>query len=359
MDLYVILGLPHGATEADIKRAYRRLARRFHPDINPGDRTAAQRFREIAEAYETLIDPDRRSMYDSGHSPRGDERRTSGFEGFDFSSRGVDHSATFGDLFAEVLSAHGARPAAPERGADLHQNHQLGFEEALKGTTRPVTVTRRENCRGCNGIGRIRAANAPCSACQGAGAVRSVRGHMVFSRSCPACSGTGKQQPRACDVCSGAGQVTRSEVVQVRIPPGIRDGDRVRVPAKGNEGRFGGDPGDLYITVQVASHPVFRREGDDFHMVLPVAVHEAALGARIDVPTPDGGTTRLRVPPGTQSGQRFRLRDRGAVSARDGRRGDLVIEARLMLPRVLDERSKELLREFGRINGENVRAETG
>jgi molecular chaperone DnaJ len=182
---------------------------------------------------------------------------------------------------------------------------------------------------------------------------------MVFSRSCPACSGSGKQQPRACDICTGVGQVTRSEIVQVRIPAGIRDGDRVRIPAKGNEGRFGGDPGDLYITVQVDPHPLFRRDGDDFHMVLPIAVHEAALGARINVPTPEGGTARLRVPPGTQSGQRFRLRERGATAARDGRRGDLVIEARLMLPRVLDERSKELLREFGKINGENVRGETG
>ena len=152
--------------------------------------------------------------------------------------------------------------------------------------------------------------------------------------------------------------MTRSDVVQVRIPAGVRDGERVRVPGQGNAGAHGGGRGDLYITVQVPPHPIFRRDGDDFHTVLSVALHEAALGARIDVPTPEGGTVRLRVPPGTQSGQRFRLRERGAVSTRDGRRGDLVIEARLMLPRVLDERSKELLREFGRINGENVRGET-
>lgn len=356
MDLYVVLGLPHGATEADIKRAYRRLARRFHPDINPGDRTAAQRFRQIVEAYETLIDPDRRSRYDSGTSLH-DARKTSGFEGFDFSARGVDHSATFGDLFAEVLSARGSKAPAAERGADLHQTQQLSFEDAFNGTTSTVTVTRRDSCRGCGGTGRTRASAAPCPACQGAGAIRSVRGHMVFSRSCPACSGTGQQQPRACDGCMGSGHVTRSEVVQVRIPAGIRDGERVRVPGKGNAGRHGGEAGDLYLTVHVPPHPVFRREGDDFHLVLPVALHEAALGARIEVPTPDGGTARLRVPPGTQSGQRFRLRERGAFSTRDGRRGDLVVEARLMLPRVLDERSKELLREFGRINGENVRGE--
>jgi molecular chaperone DnaJ len=177
---------------------------------------------------------------------------------------------------------------------------------------------------------------------------------MVFSRSCSACGGTGQQRPRSCAPCGGTGQETRAENVPVRIPAGVANGDRVRAPAKGNAGVRGGPPGDLYITVHVAPHAVFRRDGDDLHMVVPVAVHEAALGARIEIPAPDG-PARLRVPPGTQSGQRFRLRERGAMSTRDGRRGDLVVEVRLMLPKVLDERSKELLREFGRINGDPVR----
>jgi molecular chaperone DnaJ len=354
MDLYVILGLQHGASESEIKRAYRRLARRFHPDINPGDQMAEARFRQILEAYETLIDPDRRSRYDSGgvNDPR--ERRVSGFEGFDFSARGVDYSASFGDLFAEVLSERGSKSQEAERGADLHHAVQLSFDDALAGVLRAVTVTRRENCRTCAGAGATRVTAGPCSLCQGTGAVRSVRGHMVFSRSCPSCIGTGQQRPRACEPCQGTGQETRSETVTVRIPPGIADGDRVRVAGKGNAGTRGGQPGDLLITVHVAPHGLFRRDGDDLHMVLPVAIHEAALGARIDIPTPDG-TARLRVPPGTQSGQRFRLRERGAASTRDRRRGDLVIEVRLMMPRLLDERSKELLREFGRINGESVR----
>ena len=362
MDFYIILGLQHGATELEIKRAYRRLARRFHPDINPGDRTAEARFRQILEAYETLMDPARRSRYDSG-SPSGeqDERRTSGFEGFDFSARGADHAATFGDLFAEVLTARGEQAPAPERGADLHQTLQLSFEEAFSGTQRAVTVTRRETCRTCAGTGLTRLSTGPCLVCQGAGAVRTVRGHMVFSRSCPGCGGGGQQRPRPCDPCGGTGQETRSETVQVRIPAGIAQGGRVRVPGKGNAGARGGEQGDLFVTAQVAPHPVFRREGDDLHMAVPIAVHEAALGARIDIPTPDGGA-RLRVPPGTQSGQRFRLRERGAPSTRDGRRGDLVVEVKLVLPKLLDERSKELLREFGRINGDNVResfTETG
>jgi molecular chaperone DnaJ len=355
MDLYVVLGLTHGASEAEIKRAYRRLARRFHPDINPGDRLAETRFRQILDAYETLIDPQRRSRYDAGNaSETPDDRRKSGFEGFDFSARGVDHSATFGDLFAEVLSERGARPAGQERGADLHHDMPLTFEEALSGVERPLAVTRRETCRTCAGTGRTRTSPGPCHLCQGQGAVRTVRGHMVFSRSCAACAGSGQQRPRPCEPCAGTGQETRSETVMVRIPAGIADAERVRVPGRGNAGLRGGPPGDLFITVRVAPHPTLRREGDDLHVVVPIAIHEAALGARIDIPTPDGGA-RLRVPPGTQSGQRFRLRDRGVPSTRDGRRGDLVVEVRLMLPKLLDERSKELLREFGRINGENVR----
>ena len=358
MDLYVVLGLRKGAKESEIKRAYRRLARRFHPDINPGDRMAEARFRQILEAYETLTDPARRSRHDSGAGwAEPGDRRTSGFERFDFSARGVDYSTTFGDLFAEVLTDRGAR-ATPERGADLHHEVRLAFEEAFAGATRRVTVTRREACRTCAGTGRTPMNPGPCHVCEGTGTVRAVRGHMVFSRSCPGCGGSGQQRPGPCQPCGGLGQQTGSEAVQVRIPAGISDGDRVRVEGAGNAGIRGGPPGDMYITARVAPHPVFRREGDDVHMVLPIAVHEAALGARIDVPAPDGAA-RLRVPPGTQSGQRFRLRERGAASMRDGRRGDFVVEVRLMLPKLIDERSKELLREFGKINDGNVREQLG
>jgi molecular chaperone DnaJ len=354
MDLYVVLGVQHGASESEIKRAYRRLARRFHPDINPGDHDAGTRFRQILEAYETLVDPQRRSRYDAGQRLDTDAGPRTGFEGFDFTARGADYSATFGDLFAEVLSERGTKAPAPERGADLHVDVQLTFDEAFAGVDRTVTVTRRELCRSCAGTGLTRMHVGTCTMCQGTGGIRSVRGHMVFSRSCTACGGTGRQRPRPCEPCSGSGQETRTETVTVRIPAGITDGDRVRVPGKGNAGWRGGSAGDLYISVQVAPHAVFRREGDDLHLVVPIAVHEAALGAKVDIQTPEG-TTRLRVPPGTQSGQRFRLRERGAYSTRGAARGDLVVEVRLMLPRVLDERSKELLREFGRINGENVR----
>jgi molecular chaperone DnaJ len=358
VDFYVILGLEHGATESEIKRAYRRLARRYHPDINPGDRTAEARFRQILEANETLIDPERRSKYVSGTPTSGQQRRATGFEGFDFSGRTVDHAATFGDLFAEVFTSRAEQRPGAERGADLHHTLSLSFEEAFIGVSRTITVTRRETCRACAGTGVTRVSTGACLVCQGSASIRTVRGHMVFSRSCPGCGGTGQQRPRACEPCGGSGQLTRTEAIQVLLPAGIADGERVRVAGKGNAGLRGGEPGDVYITVHVAQHPVYRREGDDLFISVPIAIHEAALGARIDVATPDGGA-KVRIPPGTQSGQRFRLRERGVASARDGRRGDLVIEVTLVLPRLLDERSKELLREFGRINGESVRESLG
>ncbi len=359
-DLYTVLGLTQVASPADIKRAYRRLARRFHPDINPGDGTAVVRFRQIAEAYETLSDPDLRRRYDqTGGQPAVETPGfTYDFEGFDFSAHVEGAGApTFGDLFAEMFG-HGAstRAPAPERGADLHATVGIGFEESMRGLDRRQSLTRRETCRSCQGTGIERAAESRCQRCQGAGAVRSARGHMVFAKTCQDCGGAGRLSQHACATCRGDGVETRVEAVAFHLPAGVPDGARVRVPGKGHAGRLGGPAGDLFITVQVAAHPLFRRDGDDLHLVAPVAVHEAALGARIDVPSLDG-PVRVRVPPGTQSGQRFRVRGRGAPSSRDGRRGDLVVEVRLSLPKLLDERSKELLRELGRISREDIRAD--
>lgn len=362
MDLYILLGLERGASVNDIKRAYRRLARKYHPDINPGDRAAAAHFRQIAEAYETLSDPDRRRRYDTagtGAAAEGSEA-TFGFEGFDFSVAVSGQSApTFGDLFADVLHQREARrqDSVAARGADLHQAISVAFEDAMRGGQRQVSVTRQEHCRSCKGVGRLHVAESRCLQCHGAGSVRSARGHMVFSKPCPHCLGTGRQRQTVCPTCGGQKIETRTEPLLVNLPPGLADGARIRVPGKGHVGRNGGETGDLYISIHVQPHPVFRREGDDLLLTVPLAIHEAALGAKIDVPSLDGGA-RLRVPPGTQSGQRFRLRDRG-VPARDGRRGDLVVEVRLVLPKLLDERSKELLREFGKINGDDPRKELG
>ena len=359
MDFYIVLGVDRGAAAGDIKRAYKRLARRLHPDINPGDREAEARFRQVLDAYETLMDPDRRRRYDAGQlsaADAEDDAETYGFTGFDFSNRvHAERTTTFGELFEEVLSKRASRAGeGSEHGADIHARTTLTFEEAWHGVQRTVTVTRQDVCRSCEGSGFQRVSETRCVTCEGTGAVRSVRGHMVFAKTCPTCGGEGRLKQEECAPCHGQGVETRSETLIVRIPAAVADGAKVRIAGKGHAGVRGGAPGDLVIDVSVAEHPVYRRDGDELHMTVPIAVHEAALGAKIEIETPDGGV-RLRVPPGTQSGQRFRLRDRGTPS-RGGQRGDLVVEVRLRLPKILDERSKELLREFGRINGESVRA---
>jgi molecular chaperone DnaJ len=358
MDFYFVLGLERGASLNDIKRAYKRLARRYHPDINPGDRVAATHFQQIAEAYETLSDPDRRRRYDATGAPaREPVSATYGFEGFDFSvSVSGSEAPTFGDLFGGLFQARADRGAerGAERGADLHHTIDLTFEQALSGRQQAVTVTRQEHCRTCKGVGRLSVAETRCQACHGSGAVTSTRGHMVFSRPCAHCGGSGRLSQSRCPTCGGQQVEMRTEPLTINVPAGLADGARIRVPGKGHAGPNGGPSGDLYIAVRVQPHPLFRREGDDVHLTVPVAVHEAALGAKIEVPAPDG-PAKVRVPPGTQSGQRFRVRERGVPSPRDGRRGDLVVEVRIVLPKLLDERSKELLREFGRINGADVR----
>ena len=354
MDLYIVLGLAHGATEADIKRAYRRLARRFHPDINPGDRVAEARFRQILDAYETLMDPLRRSRYDAGQGLESSEQRPkSGFEGFDFSTSGGDHSVTFGDLFAEVLSERGGRVTTHERGADLHQNLRLSFEDSLAGGERILTVTRRENCRVCAGTGQTRATSGPCHVCQGNGAVRSVRGHMVFTRSCPDCGGRGLQA-RPCPSCSGQGRQLQSEWLSVQIPAGVASGSRVRVPGAGNAGQRGGRAGDFVLKIDVEPHPLYERDGADLVCELPVSLAEAAAGAHVPVPTPDGPVT-IEIPAGTQPGQRFRLRKRGMPKPGERGRGDLWVKIRLVVPAVTDERARALLRELARLHPEDPR----
>jgi molecular chaperone DnaJ len=352
MDLYILLGVTPTATVEDIKRAYRRLARKYHPDINPGDRAAAAQFREIADAYETLSDPERRRQYDAvGARPEPAEREvTFGFQGFDFSVS-VDGTAapTFGDLFADVFQGRADRERGdgPLRGADLHQTLTLPFEDALRGGTWPVTVTREQACEACGGRGTVPGPAARCAHCHGTGAVRSARGHMVFAKPCAACGGTGVRGEPRCPRCQGRRLESRVETLSVVVPPGIADGSMLRLAGRGHAAAGGG--GDLLIAVRVLPHPRFHRDGDDLHVTVPIGIDEAALGARIEVPSLQG-SAKVRVPPGTQSGQRFRVRERGVASMRGGPHGDLVVEVRVALPATLDERSKELLREFGRLN---------
>ncbi len=357
MDLYVILGLASGAKTSDIKRAYRRLARRFHPDINPGDAAARSVYVQICEAYETLVDPERRREYDTagGHHAAEASSATFEFSGFDFSAaaRGAQ-AATFTELFADLLHpTDSTDPSRPEVGADLHAAVTVSLVEAVKGVERQVVVTRQEVCAGCGGTGHRQTNEARCAACHGTGNVRWARGHMVFTKSCGACRGTGRKRSERCAVCFGQGRSARTEAVAVHVPAGAQQGSRLRIAQRGHAGRNGGANGDLFVTVHVQPHPVYRREGDDLHMVIPIGVHEAALGGRIDVTTLDG-TIGLRLPPGTQAGQRFRLTDRG-VPRSSGGRGDLVVEVQVVMPAIEDERARDLVRELGKLYGDGVR----
>ena len=350
MDLYSLLGLAPGATPADIKRAYRRLARRYHPGINPGDRAAESLYVRIAEAYETLADPDRRRAYDSaGEAAPEGAAATFEFPGFDFSAGAHGpQAATFTELFAEALHpAPAADAGRPEPGADIHGAVTVSFEESMRGVEQQIIVTRQDVCEACRGAGVVRTPEGRCAPCHGSGKVRWARGHMVFTKSCAACDGTGRQRSQRCAACTGYGRHVRTDAVPVMLPAGVAEGARLRVAERGHAGRYAGRNGDLYVTVHVQADPVFHRQGDDLCVVLSVGVHDAVLGARVEVPSLEG-PVKLRIPPGTQAGQRFRLRDRGAPTASRGR-GDLLVEVRIVLPGVVDERGKELMREFGRL----------
>jgi molecular chaperone DnaJ len=357
-DYYAVLGLQPGASVSDIKRAYRRLARRHHPGINPGDRAAEALFQQISEAYETLVDPERRRHYDAAGSRTATvDRRVFEFSGFDFTVAAQGpQAATFTELFADILHpAPSAHIRRSEAGPDLHTSLSLSFEDALRGVERQAVVMRQVECDACHGAGEMRTVEARCVSCQGTGQVRWARGHMVFTKACASCGGSGKERSRRCPLCAGQGRSVRSEAISVRVPAGVRDGARLRVAERGHAGGHGARNGHLYVDISVRPHPMLRRQADDLHMVLPVAVYEAALGARIDVPTIDG-QVRVTIPPGVQAGQRIRVEGRGAPSAA-GRRGDLWLEVQLILPALGDERSRELMREFARLNTTDVRRE--
>lgn len=362
MDLYSVLDVTPAATPAEVERAYLRLARRYHPGINPGDRLAADRFRQVQEAYEVLGDAARRREYDQrqpGQSGRTASvvETTISFEGFDFSAQAQGgEAATFSEMFADVFQDAARKVTAPDRGAPMELSMQISFEEALRGGPVPVSVVRQARCQACGGSGAAPIAPQPCSACRGQGATRWARGHMVFTKACEPCDGTGRLTRAGCRACGATGVQARSEVVTVQIPAGLDGTARVVVPGRGHVGARGGAPGDLYVTVEVLPHPVFRREGRDLHVTVPVAIHEAALGAKIDVPTLDG-PVKVRVPPGTSSGTRLRVRRHGVPAVREGQDpGDLIVETQVVMPQVADERSKALLREFAELNPTDVRA---
>ncbi|MFY9554686.1 MAG: J domain-containing protein [Blastocatellia bacterium] len=358
-DYYKLLGVPRNAKAEDIKKAYRRLARRHHPDVNPGSIDSEDLFKQISEAFEVLSDPKKREIYDrygyySEHAAAGAGAAWGPV--FDFANFGA---ANFRDIFSEVFSnlrpqTSPARKQAT-RGADLELPLALTFEQAMQGLTTKLEVDRSITCGDCSGMGETISRDVTCSACNGTGQqTRRIGG----SSKCPKCGGTGKVAV-ACPTCRGEGTVPKRETISIRIPPGVDTGSRVRVPGKGLAGSLSGPPGDLFIIGNVGEHAYFKRQGDNIYCTVPITVPEAALGAKIEVPTVDGKAV-LRIPPGTASGQRFRLRERGAPSLRAGGiRGDQFVEVRITLPKVISEETKDLLGRYARYNPENPRAEMG
>ena len=357
MDFYTLLGLSRSATLDEVERAYRRLARRYHPGINPGDRVAEEQYRQIQQAYEVLADLDRRREYNRGAGTGSVAVTAVSFDGFDFSAPAEGPSAgTFAELFADVFHDAAREATTPSRGTDLEMTLEVSFKDAVTGGEFPLSIVRQERCPACAGDGQVPRPAAVCRECHGQGARRWARGHMVFTKSCDRCEGSGRISVQGCRACAGAGVQARSEVVVLRVPPGLESGARLAVPGRGHAGARRGPAGDLYVTIEVEDHRFFRRVGQDLHLTLPLAIHEAALGARIDVPTL-GDPVRVRVPPGTAAGQRIRVRGRGVASP-DGAAeaaGDLVLDVQLVLPPVRDERSRALLEEFGRLNAVDVR----
>jgi molecular chaperone DnaJ len=355
MDLYSLLGLTRTASNGDIERAYRRLARRYHPGVNPGDRVAEQAYQQIQEAYRILADAERRREYDHGVRPPSRPAPAAGatvaFEGFDFSAPAEGAlAATFSELFADVFQ-HAARQAtSPGVSSDIQAVARVSFLDAMRGTTVPISVTRQVWCTSCGGQGHLVRAAVVCPACNGDGQRRWARGHMVFSGTCETCLGQGRLVTQPCRACRGSGVAARTEVVTVHVPAGTEDGARLAIPGRGHARGAGESHGDLYVTVEVAPHPYFRRDGRDLHVSVPVGVHEAALGAVVEVPTL-GDPVQVRIPAGTASGQQLRVRGLGAgAGSSTDPPGDLVVELQVHLPPVLDERSTALLGEFGQLN---------
>ncbi|MBV9747016.1 MAG: molecular chaperone DnaJ [Acidobacteriia bacterium] len=385
-DYYETLGVSRSASADEIRKSYRKLARKYHPDLNPGDKSAEERFKNVQEAYDVLSDAKKRQMYDQygfysengfagagGPGGAGGQRTPNmDFGGFDFSdlfsggAAGAAGSATggkrtetgggFRDIFSQFFKSGGARQEDAEKGADLEYVMDIDFWQAIRGTQTRLNITRYDVCNTCHGSGKSPsgAGETTCPECKGTGNVTQMAGAMRFNLTCPRCGGTGKLG-NACPTCGGEGRVAHTETVEVRIPAGARNGSRLRVPGKGNAGTLGAPPGDLYITTRVEDHPFFHREGDNIEIKIPLTVWEAALGAKIEVPTIDG-RAQLKIPQGTKNGQRFRLREKGVLNSRTNQRGDQIVEVAVEAPEPRDERTRELLREMARLHPEDPRA---
>jgi molecular chaperone DnaJ len=329
-----------------LKRAYRKLAMQFHPDRNPGDQTAEQKFKDINEAYDILKDEQKRAAYDRfGHAAFENGSRGPGDFGF-----GAGFSGGFADIFEEMFGAMGAgrrSQAGPSRGSDLRYNLEVTLEEAFKGKQTTIRVATFVHCDTCKGSGAEPGSRpVTCRTCQGQGRVRAQQGFFTIERPCPTCQGTGRTIDKPCRPCGGQGRVRREKTLSVNIPPGVEDGTRIRLAGEGEAGLHGAAPGDLYIFVSIAPHAIFQRDGANIFCRVPIPFTTAALGGSIEVPTVEGNRTRVTVPAGTQSGHQFRLRGKGMTVLRSPTRGDMYIHAIVETPVNLTKRQQELLREF-------------
>lgn len=384
-DYYKTLGIKRTATADDIRKAYRRLARKYHPDVNPGDKSAEEKFKQLSEAHDILSDAKKREVYDqygtySDHlrdarpGPSAGPHTTGPDFNFNWggTTREQGHTGAGGarraggastwDIINEMLRGQRSdgQSTQPQRGQDLEVPIVLTFEESINGLTTHINVRRNEACGQCQGTGESseRTSNQiSCTTCSGTGKVSTGTGFLSFDQDCSDCRGTGLRR-RPCSACRGSRITVRTETVKVPIPAGVNTGSRVRISGKGHAGLYGGPAGDLFIVPNVSPHPIFTRKGDNIYCIIPVTVPEAALGAKIEVPTVNGKAL-LRIPPGTQTGQLFRLREKGAPSLRGNTRGDQYVEVKITLPKIIDEDSKNLLREFARRNPENPRVELG
>jgi molecular chaperone DnaJ len=375
-DYYELLGVPRKAPVKEIRAAYRKLARKYHPDLNPGDKSAEEKFKQIQEAYEVLSDAKKRQMYDqfgfntpapggvppsgAGYGGASPDDIHFDFGGFDFGGGGgtAGGSTSFRDLFSQFFRGANAAQTAQEHepGSDLEYQIEITFGEAMHGTVKKLSFTRLDVCNVCHGSGVAPGDEKVCPTCGGSGQVTQVSGKMRFQVTCSRCGGSGKLHTM-CRNCGGEGRVPKVETLDVRIPPGAQTGSRVRVAGRGNAGLRGGAPGDMYIVIQVQPHPFFERRGDDLYTVIPVTVPEASLGAKVEVPTIDG-RAQVRIPPGTPSGKKLRLREKGAPSIRQpGKRGDQIVEVQIVVPKPEDERIRNLLKELSKLDTEDPRRE--
>jgi molecular chaperone DnaJ len=346
-DYYEVLGVARGASEADMKSAFRKLAMKFHPDRNPGNKDCEHHFKEVNEAYDVLKDAQKRAAYDRFGHAAFEHGMGGGGAGF-----GADFASSFADIFEDLFGVGGGRrgrPTGRERGADLRYNMEITLAEAFAGKAAQIRIPTAVTCEVCSGSG-AKAGSRPkaCPTCGGYGKIRHAQGFFTMERTCPACHGRGQVIEDPCTTCAGSGRVTRERTLAVNIPAGVEDGTRIRLAGEGEAGARGGPAGDLYIFISLGQHPFFQRDGADLHCRVPISMVTAALGGGFDVPLIDGGKSRVKVPEGTQSGRVFRLQGKGMPVLRARGTGDMYVQVMVETPQKLSKRQKELLAEFER-----------